>query len=186
MKICFTGAHSTGKTTLLNYLRNNYSLDDSYYITEVARKIINRGFSLGMNATSESYFNFINDQLCEEELAKNKKLVFSDRSIIDTVGYAKANIKTGCSKVKEYVVQALEKIWQLERQYFDLYVYFPIEFQLIDDGFRDLDLDYQKCVDTEIKNLLTNAGINFIELKGTIENRCLKLVEYLTSCGMKI
>lgn len=186
MKVCFTGAHSTGKTALLNYFKMNYFPQDAYYITEVARKIIQRGFDLGKNASSESYFNFINDQLFEEDKARNKSLVISDRSIIDTVGYAKANLDGGYSKVQNYVVQALERIWKIQKNYYDLYVFFPIEFGIVDDGFRDLEIEYQKNVSNAILTLLQNNNVNYIELTGTIESRYQKFVNILKSSNIML
>jgi len=63
MKISFTGSYSTGKTTSLEYFRSLHKIADSYFIEEVAKGIIKRGFPVGKNTTSATYFNLIRDQL---------------------------------------------------------------------------------------------------------------------------
>lgn len=86
-----TGGPGAGKTTLLEELkRRNYN-----YIPEIARKIIAQQIARGGNAlpwknTSE-YIRIMLSQSIESYLENenNKKLLFSDRGIPDTLAYAK-------------------------------------------------------------------------------------------------
>ncbi len=88
MKIYFTGAHSTGKTTLARYVSEKYKLP---LLTEVARMILSEKElqidSLRSNLdTVDNYQKSIFDRQLEEE--KNKTEFVSDRSLIDCLSYS--------------------------------------------------------------------------------------------------
>ena len=93
MRIAFTGSHSTGKTTLLNdiikYCGGDIKINS---ITEVARKIIVKGYPLNQDANIDSYIHYINDQLNEENTYMYEcDLFISDRTLLDPVAYAMVN-----------------------------------------------------------------------------------------------
>ena len=47
MKIAFTGAHSTGKTTLLNYLKKDPELaTDFEFVDEITRRMVKKGLKI--------------------------------------------------------------------------------------------------------------------------------------------
>ena len=52
-----------------------------------------------------------------------------------------------------------------------LVFYFPIEFPVVDDGFRSKDEEFRKKIDENIKNILNYRHIPYIEVRGTVEER---------------
>lgn len=180
MKIALVGTHSTGKTSLLNEFtsRTSYRV---YVIVETARKIIERGFPMGKDAHVDSYINYVNDQIRAELLFNPARydILISDRTILDTLCYARINAQIPRPTIPTYLLEMLESVWLLEKEMFDLHIYIPIEFELVKDGIRDEDEQYRVAVSNEIKKLLDFHHVNYVTIKGTIEERVLQLSDYV-------
>lgn len=172
MKIAFTGSHSTGKTTLLGEIAKKTNLK-IYHIAEIARNIIKRGFPLSQDATVDSYINYVNEQLKAEFVAMESKydLLISDRTILDAVAYSKVNKKLSRPFIPDYLIEMLERVWLLEKNFYDIYIYFPVEFPMVCDGVRPEDVQYQIDVGEQIKELLEFHRINYITICGSTEER---------------
>lgn len=173
VNIAFTGAHGTGKTTLLNDIESSLSgriILKS--VTEVARKIIEKGYPLNMDATVDSYIHYINDQLKEEdEKMKGCDLFISDRTLLDPVAYAMVNSKLPRPYIPQYFIEMMENVWLLEKDKYDFYVYFPIEFEMETDGVRPIDDKYRNNIDRVIEMLLKKYKIKYIKVTGNKEER---------------
>ncbi len=172
MKIAFTGSHCTGKTTLLNQMKIIFQNADFQYVTEVARGIINRGYPLNMDANMDSYVHYINDQLKAEKRMQSCDLFISDRTLLDPLAYALVNKKLPRPYIHDYFIDMMESIWLLEKEQYDLYIYFPIEFPLIYDGVRPEDEQYRKDIDDQIAQLLKRNNVNFLKITGSPGERC--------------
>ncbi|MBR3602249.1 MAG: ATP-binding protein [Lachnospiraceae bacterium] len=181
MKIAFTGTHCTGKTTLLKDIEE--ILADKlkiHSVTEVARKIIEKGYPLNMDATVESYIHYINDQLNEEnKLMQECDIFISDRTLLDPVAYAMVNSKLPRPYISEYFIEMMKNIWLLEKDRYDLYVYFPIEFALQYDGVRPEDEKYRRDIDALILSLLEQFQINYIKISGDRSERKKQLCDVI-------
>lgn len=182
MKIAFTGTHSTGKTTLINSIKDSIICSPTIsvkYVTEVARKIISRGFPLNNLATKDSYVNYINDQLNAERDIDNYDLFISDRTLLDPLAYMITNKSFPSPFIEDYFIQMMENVWLLEQSRYDLYVYFPIEFPLVADGVRPDDEKYRAAVDKVILSTLKKYDINYVTITGSIEERKSQLIKLL-------
>ena len=168
MRIAFTGSHCTGKTTLLNDIINYCGQDIKINsITEVARKIIDKGYPLNQDANVDSYIHYINDQLNAEKVSMNEcDLFISDRTLLDPVAYAIVNSQLPRPYIPEYFIEMMTNVWLLERTRYDLYVYFPIEFPLEIDGIRPIDEQYRSDIDERIQLLLNKHKINYVTVSG--------------------
>ena len=169
-RIILTGAHGTGKTTVLEYFDNlEYPV-----ITEVVRKLnkeggikINeQGDQSGQQAIFNAYY----------ELLKQPKYV-SDRGLTDVVAYTKylvdhGNIDAG---VLESQLDQLKKFHEENPDI--LYCFFPIEFDIEDDNVRSTDQDFQQDISNNIRWVIsylateTKSGIEWIAVHGTPEER---------------
>jgi len=173
MKIAFTGAHCTGKTTLLKDIEEMFvDKFKVHSVTEVARKIIEKGYPLNMDATVDSYIHYINDQLnAENEQMQGCDVFISDRTLLDPVAYAMVNSKLPRPYISEYFIDMMKNVWLLEKDRYDLYIYFPIEFALEYDGVRPSDEMYRRDIDNMILSLLEQFQIKYIKISG---NRCAR------------
>lgn len=186
MKLALTGAHSTGKSTLLRGIVERCSDLRIGTIEEVARKIIKRGFPMGKASTPASYMNFVNDQLRAERLAVSEGFdyIISDRTILDAVAYSLVNKDVLNSPVPDYVIQMLHEVWRIEASFYDLYVYFPIEFSMVSDGIRDEGEDYRHQIDARIEELLRTSDVRHITVRGAPAERLALLEHCLRSSPM--
>jgi nicotinamide riboside kinase len=180
MNIAFAGTHGTGKTTLLDQMIKIFDKDaDFRYVTEVARKIIQRGYPLNQEANTDSYIHYINDQLKAEKDIFDSSLFISDRTLLDPLAYALVNRTLPRPYVQGYFIEMLERVWLLEKERYDLYVYFPVEFPMIFDRVRPENEKYRKEVDKMILQLLNKHKINYIEIHGTPAERELVLLDII-------
>lgn len=179
MKIAFTGSHSTGKTTLLESLISKGL--NIYAITEVARTIIKKGFPLGEDAIIDSYIHYVNEQLKAESeaLKSNCKYIISDRTILDAVVYSIVNKSLPRPFIPEYLIEMLHRTWLLERSFYDIYVYFPIEFTMEADSIRPEGEEYRQEIDKQILSLLRSSNTRFITVTGSVQERTESLLNYL-------
>ena len=181
MRIAFTGVHSTGKTTLLDALKSNYS-EELYAISEIARNVISCGYPLGKDANVDSYINLISEQLKAENIFVNygrDKLIIADRTLLDTLAYAKVNKGLPRPYIPEYFIDMLEQIWLIEKNFYDLYIYFPIEFEMKNDDVRPLGEDYRASVNDQIKRLLDKFSVKYLVITGSVDNRLQQILEVI-------
>lgn len=182
MNIALTGSHSTGKTTLLNEVVRRNNKYKIVSITETARIVIEKGFPMAKDATVDSYINYVNEQL-KSELNTSKikyDILISDRTILDAVAYSQVNKKlTNDPYIPTYVIEMLEKVWLIEKEFYDFYVYCPVEYPLIFDGVRDADCVYQKTVSAQLKILLEKNNIKHYVISGNVDQRHDALVKII-------
>jgi len=165
-----SGSHSTGKTCLARLLYQKLSQEYPNQVTlidEVARQLRTRGLPLNREATLDTYINYVYEQLISERLATTK-YVISDRSLVDLLAYILANANPLIPKEFNCM---LEEIIFREIDYFDLYVYLPIEFSLVMDDVRPADIEYQKLVDEKIKYVLHTLDIPVLKVSGSVQKR---------------
>jgi nicotinamide riboside kinase len=184
VKIALTGSHSTGKTTLLNEVVRRNDRLKIVSITETARIVIEKGFPMAKDATVDSYINYVNEQLKAELDAANRKfdILISDRTILDAVAYSQVNKNlTDDPFIPAYVIEMLERVWLVEKEFYDFYVYCPVEFPLVFDGVRDEDSAYQKMVGEQLKMLLEKNNIRHYVVSGSVNQRHDALAKIIES-----
>lgn len=179
MYIHFTGAQGTGKTTLLNQLVGESIKFDSginiHTITNVVRNLVRReGVQINKKGNSASQNLIFNEYLKIFNGIDTNIDWVSDRSLIDVVAYTKYlyEHKKASKKCYESQLQSL-KLWCEEnlRVKDTLFVYFPIEFEVVNDGVRSLDEDYRKEIDKNIKDILTDINVNYYIIEGSQDER---------------
>jgi nicotinamide riboside kinase len=177
MRIAITGAHSTGKTTLIDRFSELYPAKRLHVIRGVARGVIARGFLMGKASTVDGWINYIGDQLRAERQSNlaSFDLLFSDRTVLDALGYALANRNMLKQEIPGYFVDMLLEIALRQTQFYDLYAFIPIEFPMTPDGVRDEDEAYRSRVSDEIHGVLAAHNINYVKLKGSVDGRSAAL-----------
>lgn len=177
MKIVITGTFSTGKTTLIKEFVSRNENIKFKILKEKATQLIELGIPFGKKATLDSYTRYINEQL-KSEIESNKddyEILLSDRSLIDGVTHPIINNRIGVSNLPNHFIEMFENVLHFQKSFYDIYIYIPIEFDLITDNKRENDKRYQKELDEEIVKMLDKHIVNYYTLFGTIEERCLKL-----------
>ncbi len=171
--LAFTGAHSSGKSTLIKALvGQNLSFDVSV-IDGITRAIIERGFPLAKNSTVDSYTNYIRDQLQAERRlrAAEPDILITDRTVLDAASYAFVNSELPRPFVPQYFVEMLLEVALLEAHRFDLFVYCPVEFPMEQDEVRPYDESYRAKVGLRVKSMLDKHRIPYVTAAGNVQKR---------------
>ena len=185
MKIAFTGTHVTGKTTLLKdyekYFEQKSERKYSFgYISGIARSIIQRGFPLNKDGNIYSYVNYINDQLEAEKPINSYDIFISDRTLLSPLAYATANQCLPRPFIPHYFIKMMENIWLMEKERYDLYVYFPIEFPMgSPDNIHPSDEEYRQLIDATIVKLLNKFEVKYVTITGNRNERLKMLINIL-------
>ena len=185
MKIAFTGTHVTGKTTLLKDCERYilHKLDGKYsfgYISGIARGIIQRGFPLNKDGNIYSYVNYVNDQLEAEKSIDNYDVFISDRTLLSPLAYATANQSLPRPFIPDYLIEMIENVWLMEKERYDLYVYFPVEFPMGSlDSIHPSDEEYRQLVDRTIVKLLNKFDVRYITMTGNQNERLQRMLDIL-------
>lgn len=176
MKICLIGTHGVGKTTLLNALKQR--LPQYAFKREVVRRLLERNPQIKINERGnyESQNAFID--ACIESLSHDDAYI-SDRGIIDYLAYS-CHLRQHDNMTQEQYDALFHKCESFLRINDDIvYFYIPIEFGIDDDGTRPVDVTYQREIDDIIKMMIIQFGINVYELRGDVETRVNKLVNFI-------
>ena len=184
MKLAFSGSHSTGKSTLLREIETIHGAKHIVTIKDIARGVIKRGFPLEKNSTVDSFVNYIKDQLrAEREIERvDFDLLISDRTVIDAYGYATVNRDLPRPHIPDYFIDMLREVAIREASFYDLFVYFPVEFPMVEDPVRPVDPTYREAVGFAIKDALESFGISHLVVTGDTAHRLesLRLAGVLT------
>ena len=180
-RLHFVGAQGTGKTTILNhYKEQGYNV-----ITEIVRNLAKEGVNINELGDVDGQKKIFSSY---QKLLKSKKGYISDRGLVDVLSYtfshAIAEIGEGIEEGplkkladKQYLTAA--KFYQENP---DIQVcYFPIEFDVVDDGVRSTDEKFRAEIDFFIKNFLDTAKVPYHTITGTVEERIAKVDSILNS-----
>lgn len=171
MRICFSGAQGTGKTTLVELLSKRLS---DYKVAENPRRLLSSKLStFKINKEGDIYSQSFMSGYIAYEILSNEDIL-SDRSMLDAFAYTLLN--ENMSKLKK---QQMIKMYVEVLKSQDITFYTPIEFMLEQDGVRDTNLKYQKEVDKLIRRLANKYNVKLIKLTGTVEKRYNKILKTL-------
>ena len=190
MIISFTGAQSTGKTTLLNNIR---SLNPFYieYVAEVTRRI-KREFNLPINESGGDLTQtmIMSDHIANVYQKYNCDNVILDRCALDGIVYTQWLYNKG--KVSKEVLQWAKKIYNtLIGEYDVIFVTSPTDVPLVNDGERSVDKKFREEIidifDMYIDDMkIYSEGENVFAVEGTVEERMKYIKNILEVKGLDI
>jgi nicotinamide riboside kinase len=170
MKIAIIGAQGVGKTTLAQQINKDYP--ELEILPEAARLAQKEGYKLDHTATVETELWLINKQV---ELENRIDNWVADRSGIDLLAY----IQYLFSKEHDLIEFATKTLVPRFSNY-DLVIYLPSgEFPIEDDGLRTTDIEFQKDIDSKIRDILEKNKIKFIKIVGSPKERLDKVKELI-------
>lgn len=177
--IAFCGAHGTGKSTIVNELRKDPRCICIDSVTRTQTSQAERRIDRRLKDLDQTQLNIleaikVNAEKIRElkESLPDDKILVMDRSSFDFYAYSKnffvKNLLT--HRTMNEIEDELPKLVD----FIDLFYYLPIEFNLVDDGIRNMDEDLRKGVDKVIREQLFWTG-RTVELNGTLQKRMSKI-----------
>jgi len=189
MIVSFSGAQSTGKTTLLNKIRglNPFGIE---YVDEVTRRI-KRDFNLPINESGGDLTQtmIMSDHIANIYQKYNLTDVILDRCALDGIVYTQWLYNKG--KVSKEVLQWAKKIYHtLIGKYDIIFVTSPADVPLVDDGERSVNLEFREEIidifDMYTYDMNIYSEKNIFAVEGTVEERIKYIKKVLEDKGLDI
>ena len=163
------GASSTGKTTVYELLKNK--LPKYEFVNESTRTVGSYGFPINEAGTSETQLAISSFHL---EALLNPGNVVLDRCYMDLIVYTKF-----MKGVTSYTFNYIEDTWNRVKSEYTHYIYFPIEFDSVDDGVRSISEEWRKAVDEEFKDVLEGVRQPYLTVTGSPMQRVEQILNFI-------
>lgn len=177
MLVSFTGAHSTGKTTLLNECgEEDYQFHEPFeFVSSITRKVSERyDIKIGTNM---SQLLVISSHI-ENSLLKH---AFLDRCILDGLIYTMYFWER--SKVATWIQEYAKHVYTMLLPRYDVIFYTdPDGVPLVNDGVRPIDMKFRNSIIAAYEKMFKQdeqLAKKVVRLTGNVEQRMLKIRETL-------
>ena len=168
-RIALVGASSTGKTTVYELLKNK--LPKYEFVNESTRTVGSYGFPINEKGTDATQLAISSFHL--EALLQPYNLVL-DRCYMDVVVYSKF-----MENIDVSTYNYIEDTWNRVKNEYTHYVYFPIEFDSIDDGVRSVNEEWRKKIDDEFKAVLEGVRQPYLTITGSPMQRVEQIMKFI-------
>lgn len=169
IQFVFSGTQGSGKTTILNHFKEQ----GFPVITEVVRNLSKEGVKINEMGDEEGQKKIFDTYLA---LLSSDQDYVSDRGLTDVISYSYDLAQSGRVSGDEVQREVNELVKFNAEQTDVVYFYFPIEFDVVDDGVRSTDEEFRHRIDKNILDLLVSTKAPYITVTGTVEER-IKIVE---------
>lgn len=177
MKYIITGTQSTGKSVLLHQFEDKMDV-----VTEVVRNLF-KDSNIKVNESGDETGQDMIFNTYKKIFTEKEGPFISDRGLTDVISYTCYLMKTGRVR-EEFLQQQVNEFIDFQDKNEDIvYFYVPIEFDVVDDGFRSLDEEFRREIDKNIKDFLVGFNVDFIEVRGTVEERTAIIENVMRSYG---
>jgi nicotinamide riboside kinase len=180
MRISFSGAQSTGKSTLLQACKEVYK--DYKFVDEVTR-YVRKTYDVKINEIggTETQLYILAEHI-KNHLRPDENIIL-DRCILDGYVYTKYQVVNG--KVSEQVLHAFNGVFAILFDKLD-YIFYtnPSDVKLVDDGERSVDFKFRDDIIFLFEDLINykmspKNRDKVIRLSGTVEERMKTIETYL-------
>lgn len=171
------GAHGTGKSTLLEALKEKFP--STFYSEGVTRPIVRalRTVQIQDSVVEQELIDELTISAYLNQISNSD--VLCTRSIIDLVVYHKVFNPGDSERINKFM-----EIWRETQNNIDVLIYTPIEFPLATDDIRKgvfgnpeiqkrIDLEFQKFIAMHV-----GSNIEVVKVNGTVEERIKKVEKY--------
>lgn len=165
MRIAITGAQSTGKSTLLRFLKNDDDLKGFEFIDELTRKIAAKGININEEGSNMSQIFTVT--IHAENIVKDHFI--SDRCALDGLVYTKWLFDQG--KVDQWILDYAVGVAKEVIPRYDYIFYLPPEIPIEDDGIRSADVKFRDDIVALFEKYTRELDIKLIELSGSVKDR---------------
>jgi len=73
----------------------------------------------------------------------------------------------------------IEDTWHRVKNEYTYYVYFPIEFESVDDGVRSIDEEWREDIDKSFKKLLEGVRQPYLTVTGSPMQRVDQILSFI-------
>jgi len=168
-RVALVGSSSTGKSTVFELLKNK--LPKWEFINESTRTIASYGFPINEQGTNETQLAISSFHL--NALLKPFNLIL-DRCYLDLVVYS-----DGVDGIDTKTYKFIHDTWNDVKDEYTHFIYFPIEFDAVDDGQRSVNEKWRRKIDDLFKYYLERYNLNYLEVTGSPKQRVIDTLNYI-------
>ena len=181
MVISFTGAQSTGKSTLLNKLEVEDRFRKFNFVPEITRSL-KKKYNLDINEDGNEFTQLItvNSHLYNYLDYKGKDVIL-DRCILDGLVYTTYQYHT--KKVSKEIYNYSEYLFKKLIGELDIILYTEPDIPLVDDGERSVDKEFRDIIINLFEEAIDHYKINVVRLKGSVDNRMETIYNIVDNYG---
>ena len=196
MIFSFTGAQSTGKTTLLEHLKmSNLGKFSFEFIPEVTR-LVKREYEVPINESGDDMTQMLimTEHVRNIYKGRTDNLVrgvnkILDRCALDGIVYTHYLLDKG--KINRTTYDACELIYKKLRNEYDVIFYTsPDDVELVDDGERSVDKHFREDIiglfDMYLQYNIIEDGPRVVCLEGSVKERLETIKSTLESYNVDI
>jgi hypothetical protein len=167
-----TGAHGTGKTTLIANLKE--LLVNQYFFSQSVTRT--SGATINQKASDDDQRKILDAVLVYEKEHNIFNITsILDRSFIDFYAYT-IYLYEQQRVTTNTLIQVRKEFLQRVPKYTTIF-YLPIEFEVADDGVRNTDIAFQRKIDEIIRGLLTEYFADrYVTIQGTMQERVERMM----------
>ena len=195
MLIGFTGAQCTGKTTLLNLLKDRLCgnkwkqasdgvyRDEWNFVPEVTRKVMRSGLKINESGDSVTQLFILKEHLQNHFIEPSEKWVL-DRCILD--GYVFTRWLYTQGSVEKWVLDYACRLLSLLGERLDYILYTePDDIPIEDDGERSINVEFRNDIVKIYEEIMNNSASTpgrdtwrnkIVRLSGSVDER-IKTIE---------
>lgn len=141
MLVSFTGAQSSGKTTLLQRAKVDPLFRKWSFVPEVTRVVKRMGFNINELGDNTTQLFILSEHLRNHHHTQHTML---DRCIIDGLVYTQYLHNTG--KVDDWVLTHAQHLYDLLIDRVDVVFYTDPNIPLVDDGERSVNVEFREQI----------------------------------------
>jgi nicotinamide riboside kinase len=171
MLVSFSGAQSSGKTTLLNRCKQS-NLRNCFFVDEVTRYVKRKsGESINEDGTDMTQLLIINTHIENSYLAKDPAYndIILDRCILDGVVYTEWLFENG--SISDWVYEYSKNIFYKLIDELDIIFYTDPSIPLVDDGERSVNKQFRDQIIYKFEKYIIKYNIPVTVLNGNVEER---------------
>lgn len=168
VRVAFSGAQSTGKTTLLNALRESADFKDSKFWDEITRQIKEQGFEINEQGTDATQLKIMQEHKRRVQ-ANDSGLVIFDRCSLDGLVYTQYLYNRG-QLTKETLDEATKGFEETISSWDAIFFLRP-EFEMVDDGVRSVNVEFHRNIVFLFDHFIEKYNLQVIQLTGSVEDR---------------
>jgi nicotinamide riboside kinase len=174
MKIAISGAHCTGKTTLVNALKDSGKYNDFIFRSNLLRGLKELGIPINElgNTTTQLYV-----MTKFYEFLHTPGDAILDRCVLDGMAYTMYFYP----EMSENMQSAFERIFEEIIFKYDAICYVEPELDLIDDGVRSIDKNFYDQVVLNFEILIDEYNIPVHRISGSVEKRVKQVNKIINS-----
>jgi nicotinamide riboside kinase len=170
MIVAFTGAQSSGKSTLLSKMKEDTTFTDWNFEPEITRNLKNK-YSISINEDGDNFTQIITINSHVDNYLRNKNVnCVLDRCALDAFVYT--TYLCYKDKVDKELGYYAEYIWNKLLNKYDIIFYTDPSIPLIDDGVRSVDTEFRNKIIELFDFYIEHYNpSNLVKLSGSIEER---------------